>query len=163
MTLLMSKELYMLQPIFSVWWMRPIWGLVSTHCCPQFWVSKLEKIPHRFLNNQFFKFHTVFWTSFLGFRADKISTTHWSGCRVQVWVHFRAPASLLAIIPGGYSRRQMKVLAAKSMAELLGLRSSTTGMCFQIGSNRCWQQQACCRKMCYSSCDTDSIWESKRI
>ena len=42
-----------------------------------------------------FKLHTVYWTLFWGFRADKTSTTHWSGCRVQVWVQVRAPANLL--------------------------------------------------------------------
>ena len=39
----------------------------------------------------------------------------------QVWVQVRAPAGHLAITPEGYSRRQSKVLTAKSMAQLLPL------------------------------------------
>ena len=68
--------------------------------------------------------HSLFWD--LG--AEKTFTTHWSGGRVQVWVQVWAPAlpaSHLAIHPEGYSRRQSKVLSAKSMAELLEQHSGT--------------------------------------
>ena len=76
--------------------------------------------------------------------ARASSTTHWSGCRVQVWVKVIAPACHLAITPKGFSRRQSKVLTAKSMVKLLGQRSSTawagrTGEhkgCFQVGCSR---------------------------
>ena len=61
---------------------------------------------------------------FWGFRADQISTTYCSGCRVQVWVQDQAPAGHLAITAKGQSRRQSKVLTAKSMAKLLGPSSS---------------------------------------
>ena len=47
-----------------------------------------------------------------------------SGGKVQVWVQVQAPAGHLAIPPKGYSRRELKILTAKSMAELLEQRSS---------------------------------------
>ena len=53
-----------------------------------------------------FKPHTIYWTLFWGFGADKNSTIHGSGGRVQVWVQVWAPACHLAITPEGYSRRQ---------------------------------------------------------
>ena len=59
--------------------------------------------------------HSLFWD----FRADKTFTIRRSGCRVQVW----APACHFEITPEGYSRRQSKVLTAKSMAKLWGPRS----------------------------------------
>ena len=93
-----------------VWWMRVgIKSLLSS-------ISAFYKE---------FKLHTVYWTLFWVFGADKTSTTHWSGGRVQAWVQVRAPASHLAITPEGYSRRQLKVLTAKSIAKLLGPRSRT--------------------------------------
>ena len=51
--------------------------------------------------------------------------------KVQIWVQVRAPAGpghghlAIMITPEGYSRRQSKVLTAKSIVELLGLRSGT--------------------------------------
>ena len=81
------------------------WGLISTHSF--FSVLKRIQTPHSW-----------FWD----FRAE---TTRWSGCRVQVWVQVWPPACHLAITPKGYSRRQSKVLTAKSMAKLLGPRSGT--------------------------------------
>ena len=60
--------------------------------------------------------------------ADKAFTTCWSGCRIQVWVQVWAAACHLAITPKGCLRRiieHRKVLAAKSMAELLGQCSAT--------------------------------------
>ena len=73
----------------------------------------------------------------------------------------------MAITPEGYSRRQSKVLTAKSMAELLGQRSCTawagrtsytnTGR-FWFGCSRCWQWLARLRIQFYHSC---SVRESK--
>ena len=73
------------------------WGLISTHCCPQFqvWRPKFE--------NEF-KLHAVYWTLFWGFGAVKTSTTHWSDGRVQVWVQVRAPADQCRS-SGNHSRR----------------------------------------------------------
>ena len=65
--------------------------------------------------------HSWFWD----FRADKTSTTRWSGGRVQIWVQVWAPACYLAITPDSYSRTQSKILTAKWIAKLLGPRSGT--------------------------------------
>ena len=62
---------------------------------------------------------------FMDFSSDKSFTTRWSGGRVQVWVQVQAPAANFAITPEGYSRRQSKILAAKSMAKLLKQHSGT--------------------------------------
>ena len=104
-----------------------------------------------------------------GFWADKTSTTHWSGCRVQVWVHVQAPACHLAITPKGCLRRQSKVLTAKSMAQLLGQRSCNAWAGL-TGKHKhrvfpSWLQLllAGLRKTCYHSCYTDSVRESKRF
>ena len=51
-----------------------------------------------------FKLHTVYWTLFWGFWADKTTTTHWSGGRAQVWVQVRAPADQ-SRSSGNHSRR----------------------------------------------------------
>ena len=60
-----------------------------------------------------------------GFRADESFAAHWSGGKVLVCVQDRAPSGHLAITPKGFSKRQSKVLTAKSMVELLGQRSGT--------------------------------------
>ena len=121
---------------------------------------KRFQIPHRLL----------FW----GFGADKTFTTRWSGWRVQVWVQVQAPACHLAITPEGYSRRQSKVLTAKSIAELLGPRSGTaragqTGWHknrafpsrWQTGSH-CRQRPARLRKTCYPG-PLLRYWHSSRV
>ena len=63
-----------------------------------------------------------------------------------------------AITPEGCSSRQLKVLTAKSMAELFRLRSSTawarrTGKhklwAIPVGCSRCWQRHAHLRKQRY--------------
>ena len=93
-----------------VWWMRVDinWLLSSISA----FLTELKRIQTP---------HSLFWE----FGADKTLTTLWSGDRVQVWVKVWAPAGHLAITPEGYSRRQSKVLTAKSMAKLLGQRSGT--------------------------------------
>ena len=108
---------------------------------------------------------------FWDFGADKTFTTCWSGGRVYVWVQVWAPAGHLAIIPEDYSRRQSKVLTAKSMAKVLGQRSGTACQvgrvgraskvtrCFWVSCSRCWPRLARSRKTCYHSCDTDSVRE----
>ena len=89
------------------------WGLETNRCLSKFW--------HIQLTLKEFKLNTLY----SGFGADKTFTTRWSGRRVQVWVQFRGPASHLAITPEGYSKRQSKVMTAKSLAiaELFGPRS----------------------------------------
>ena len=78
----------------SVWWMR--FGIPS----------QLSSILSFYKE---FKLHTVYWTLFWGFEADKTTTTQWSGGRVQVWVQVQVPAGHLAITLEGCSRRQSKV------------------------------------------------------
>ena len=104
---------------------------------------------------------------FWDFWPDKTITTSWSGSKVQV-----APAGHLAITFKGYSRRQSKVLTAKSNAELLGSTpallemfwlASTNKGSFLVGRSCCWQRQAHFGKTCYHSCDTDSVLESVRF
>ena len=64
---------------------------------------------------------------FRDFGADKTYTTQWSGVNAAVdfkfeskfKAYFKPHASHLAITPEGHSRRQLKVLTAKSIAELL--------------------------------------------
>ena len=111
--------------------------------------------------------HSLFW----GFGADKTSTTHWSGCRVQVWVQIWAPACHLAIIPEGYSRRQSKVLTAKSMAKLLGPCSCTAWAGWthehkhRVFPSR-WQLLRAAtglRKTCYHSWGTDLVQQLNRF
>ena len=71
---------------------------------------------------------SVFSTDLKGFRADNLKkfTTHQSGGgRFQVWIQVRAPVCYLAIAPKGYSRRQSKVLTAKSTSVRLWPRSGT--------------------------------------
>ena len=99
----------------SSWW-RIKQVLVSKH--------QLEMAP-----NVLKELNTVCWTLVWGFRADKTSATHWSGGRVQVWVQVRAPAGQLAFkfTPEGYSRKQSKVLTAKSTAKLLGRAQAQLG------------------------------------
>ena len=79
-----------------------------------------------------------------------------------------SPASHLAIIPKGYSRRQATVLSADSMTLgafahrlLVGLASTNTWMFPSLMYSCCWQQQALLRKKCCHSCDTDLVLESK--
>ena len=137
-------------PLISVWWMRV--GINSLLSSISAFSTDLKRIqtPHR-----------LFW----GFEADKTSTTHWSGWRVQVW----APTGHLAITPKGYSRIQSKILTAKSMAKLFGQCSGTAWAGhkgkhnerqFRVSSSCCWPQQARLRKMCYHSsytAYTDSV------
>ena len=150
------------------------WGLVNPHCCPQFWRSKTN---------------TVYWTLFWGFRADKTSTTHWSGGRVQVWVQVLAPADqcqclsfgnhsqrlflktieefdcqINSQVPRIWLRNQQPSSWGRAPAQLgrVGLASTNTGR-FRVGGSRCGQRQARLRKMCYHSCDTDSVRQSKRF
>ena len=110
---------------------------------------------------------------FRDFGADITFTTRWSADRVQVWVHVRGPADPVANTPGGYSKRQSKllskVLTAKSMAELLRPRAGTAGRVgrrratarFQLGSSRCGLRQARFKKTCSHYGDTDLIRECK--
>ena len=91
-------------------------GLVLTHLCPQFWCSKKNSKSTQFIE------------LYLGFNQMKTSTTHWSGCRVQVWVQDWNPAGHLSIADEGYSIRQFKVWTqwtARSMAKLLEKCSGT--------------------------------------
>ena len=60
---------------------------------------------------------------FRDFGANKTLPTHWSGVSVQVWVQvLPLQVTWQSFL---YSRRQSKVLTAKSMAELLLQRSCT--------------------------------------
>ena len=72
----------------------------------------------------------------------------------------------------GCSRRLSKVFRAKSTAKLLGPLSCSpcagrTGEHkhgrFQVGFSHCRQRPARLRKICYHSCDTDSVQESTRF
>ena len=112
---------------------------------------KRIQTPHRFI-----------WV----FGAEKTFATRWSGGRVQV----RAAACHLAITPEGYSRRELKVLTAKSMAELLRARFGTAwaGRTDEI-KHRAFSSQrqslraatGSLRKTCYHPYDTDSVRELK--
>ena len=108
-----------------------------------------------------------------GLGADKTSTIHWSGGRVQVWVQVWAPAGHLVITPESCSRRQSKVLTAKAMAELLGPRSGSAlaGLTGEHKRRAFPSRRQSLRaatgslqeKTLYHSCDTDSVRESKRL
>ena len=74
-------------------------------------------------------------SSLWDFWADQTFTTSWSGGRDQVWAQVQASPCHLAIIPKVCSRRQSKVLTAKSMAELLGV-CSCTAWAGQTGKHR---------------------------
>ena len=117
--------------------------------------------------------HSLFWS----FGAEKISTTHWSGGRVQVWAQVRAPAGHLAITPEGYSRRQSKVLRfwlqnhwqwpsswGRAPAQLgrVGQASTNTGH-FRVCGSRCGAWPGRLRKTCHHSCDIYWAQESKRF
>ena len=81
-----------------------------------------------------------------------------SGCRDQVRVQVLALACHLTITPWSYSRRQSKVLTAKSMAK------PSTG--FFWGSCSCcrpWPVSFQVSKKCYHSCNTELTQESKRL
>ena len=66
----------------SRWGQSGGWGLINTHSCPQLWCSKKNSNSN-----------TAYWTLVWVFRADKTSTLHCSGGRVQVWVQVLAPAN----------------------------------------------------------------------
>ena len=142
------------------------WGLISTHCCPQFqvWRPKFE--------NEF-KLHAVYWTLFWGFGAVKTSTTHWSDGRVQVWVQVRAPAypcrssgKLWQSLPKAIredNRRmwlqyQWPSAWGRAPAQLgrVGRASANTGR-FLVGGSRCGPRPVRLKKTCFHSCDTDSV------
>ena len=110
--------------------------------------------------------HSLFWD----FGADKTSTRlqpvgQAAEFKFESKFEPLPPAAVhLAINPKGYSRRQSKVLTAKSMAKLLGARSgtawagrtgdsvaSTNTRRFQVGCNRCGPRHARSRKTCYRS------------
>ena len=116
---------------------------------------------------------------FRDFRAEKTSTTCWSGCRVQEWVQVWAPSSCLAITPKaspvGNQRfwLQFRCLSPWGRAlrhslgwlESVGWVSKNTGH-FQVGCSwrwPCWQQQAHLRKECYHSCYSDWVLEPKKF
>ena len=92
----------------AFWWIRV--GINSQLSSISAFSTDLKRIqtPHRLF--------LVFW-------ADKTSTTHCSGGRVQVWVQVWAPACQLAITPEGYSRRHSKVLTANQWRGILGQHS----------------------------------------
>ena len=75
-----------------------------------------------------FKLHTVYWTLFWGFRADKTFTTCWSGCWVQVWVQVQATADQ-CLSSGNHSKRlfekTIEEFNCKIKAKLLGQGSFT--------------------------------------
>ena len=134
------------------------WGLISTHLCPQIRRLKRIQTPQGLL------------TVILGFQSRQNSYNPL--VRIQVWVQVWALAGHLAITPESYSRRQSKVLTAKSMAKLFGPCSGTawagrTGKhkhrAFPSLLSRCGPRPACLRKTYYHSCDTDSVRGSKRF
>ena len=77
---------------------------------------------------------------FRDFGAGKTIKTRWTGGRNQVWVQVRASACHLAITPEGYSRRQSKVLTAKSRPRCGGALRHSLG-----GSDGQAQTQGICK------------------
>ena len=68
--------------------------------------------------------NSLFWD----FGADKTFETRWSGGRVQAWAQVQAPACHLAFTTRGFSRRQSKVLIAKSITLGAALKHSLGGL-----------------------------------
>ena len=96
---------------------QPVWGI---------WVgndSKLSLIS-AFLAD--LKRIQIPLNSFRDFRADKLFQLLSQAVGFKFESKFKPPAGHLAITPAGYSRRQSKVLTAKSIAELSGQSSGTT-------------------------------------
>ena len=105
------------------------------------------------LHTAVLSFHTIDWTLFWGFRADKTSTTHWSGGRVQVWVQVQAPA-YQCLSSGNHSLKLLeknrrfwlqyqwpsswgRAPAAPAQLGRVGRASTNTGR-FRVGSSLCW-------------------------
>ena len=88
------------------------WGLIYSQWSISAFLTDLKRFQTP---------HSLFWD----FRANKSFPTSWSGGRLEVWVQVWAPAGHPEITPEGYSRRQSKVLTAKSIAKLLEQRSGT--------------------------------------
>ena len=149
-----------IQYLPAVWWIKV--GVNSQE-------SQLSSIL-AFLNE--FKLYRVWWTLFWGFWANKTSTTHWSGSRVQVWVQVWAPARHLAISPKAVpedNRRLNKILTVKINGQALWAalrhylrgserRAQTQGVSESAGVSGtiCWPQQARLRNTCYDFCNTHS-------
>ena len=93
------------------------WGLTTTHSCHQFWRSKTNSNSTQFIE---------LYCGILG--QTKPSQPIGKAAEFKFESKFKplpTSACHLAITPEGYSRRQLNVLTAKSMANLLGQRSST--------------------------------------
>ena len=94
----------------------------------KYWQWRRIQYCHYVILNSVVKYAICFcyqtpYSLFRDFGANKTLPTHWSGVSVQVWVQvLPLQVTWQSFL---YSRRQSKVLTAKSMAELLLQRSCT--------------------------------------
>ena len=93
------------------------WGLITTHCCPQFWRSKKNSNSTQFIEIYFGVSEQIKPLQPIG-QAEELKFE-------SKFEPLPTSAGHLATTPEGYLRRQTKELTAKSMAKLLGPRSGT--------------------------------------
>ena len=142
------------------------WGLVSTHSCP--WFQHFQLSPE-------FKLHTDYSGVSEQIKLQSSSLTPSSSPCLSSGKHSQRLFQK-TITPKGYSKRQSKVLTAKSMTGLLGQLSYTawTGQTgkykhcvFPSWLQSCsyqltWWKEAAAKRG-YRSGSTDSVLESKRF
>ena len=137
------------------------WGLVSTHSCPQFWRSKKNSNCTQFIelcsgvSEQIKPLHPI------GQAAEFTFESKFEPLPI-IWQSL--PKAIPRDIREFLLQNQWPSSWSSAPAQLgrVGRASTKTGL-FRVGGSRCWQQQAPLRKTCYHSCDTDSVWESKRL
>ena len=93
------------------------WGLTMAHSCPQFWRSKKNSN-----STQFIELHCGILGQIKPSQPIGKATEFKSESKLKP---LPTSAGHLAITPEGYTKRQLNVLTAKSIAILLGLRSCT--------------------------------------
>ena len=140
------------------------WGLMTTHSCPQFWHSKSNSNSTQFIELLGGVSEQIKPLQSFGQAAEFNFESKFEPLQTSEVVWQSLPKTIREDNQRIWLQNQWPSAWGRALAQLGRVeRARTNTLRFRVGGSRCWQRQARLRKMCYHSCDTDSVRESKRF